>query len=172
MQYPDVFSYCWINISNKYVRQVVLINHSRISPTLQKGWELEFCLYFKKWGRVHFSPKVSVTISEVRKIVEEWRLLRENNLCLLTNLCVNKSKKQCSPRYINKSNKFYYIPKSQFFEIRFYVKFKYIYQYIYICIPVWTLLVYFKNRYLYQNLACGAHFQFNSHDLFGNVDWN
>ena len=104
---PDVFSYCWISISNKYVKQVVLINHSWISPTLQKGWELEFCLFFKKWGRVHFSPKKG----EVGKIVEEWRLLRENNLCLLANLCVYKSKKHDNPRYIYKSNKFYYIPK-------------------------------------------------------------
>ena len=53
--------------SNKYVKQVVLINHSWISPTLQKGWELEFCLFFKKWGRVHFFPKKG----EVGKIVEE-----------------------------------------------------------------------------------------------------
>ena len=105
--YPDVFSYCWISISNKYVKQVVLINHSWISPTLQKGWELEFCLFFKKWRRVHFSPKKG----EAGKIVEEWRLLRENNLCLLANLCVYKSKKHYNPRYIYKSNKFYYIPK-------------------------------------------------------------
>ena len=55
--YPDAFPYCWISISNKYVKQVVLINHSWISPTLQKGWELEFCLFFKKWGRVQFSPR-------------------------------------------------------------------------------------------------------------------
>ena len=39
--YPDVFSSCWIIISNKYVIQVVLINHSWIYPTLQKGWEIE-----------------------------------------------------------------------------------------------------------------------------------
>ena len=96
MLYPDIFSYCWISISNKYVKQVVLINHSWISPTLQKGWELEFCLFFKKWGRVHFSPKKG----EVGKIVEEWKLLRENNLCLLANLCVYKSTKHYNPRYI------------------------------------------------------------------------
>ena len=82
--YPDIFSHCWISISNKYVKQV-LINNSWISPTLQKGWKLEFCLFFKKWGRVHFSLKKG----EVGKIVEEWRLLR----------------------YIYKSKKFYYIPK-------------------------------------------------------------
>ena len=105
--YPDVFSYCWINISNKYVKQVVLISHSWISPNLQKGWELKFCLLLKKMGRVHFSPKKE----EVGKIVEEWRLLRENNLCLLADLCVYKSKKHYNPRYICKSNKFYYIPK-------------------------------------------------------------
>ena len=153
MPYPDVFSYCWISISNKYVKQVVLINHSWISPTLQKGWELEFCLFFKKWGRVHFSPKKG----EVGKIVEEWRLLRENNLCLLS---VYKSKKHYNPRYMYKSNKFYYI-YTQIFEIRFEVKFKFyvyilyinlciyaIYIYIYIYIAVRTLLVYFRNRHL------------------------
>ena len=99
--YPDAFPYCWISISNKYVKQVVLINHSWISPTL----------FLKKWGRVHFSPKKG----EVGKIIEEWRLLKENNLCLLADLCVYKSKKH--PRYKYKSNKFYYIPKM--FETRF-----------------------------------------------------
>ena len=102
----DVFSYCWIIISNKYVKQVVLINHSLISHTLQKGRELEFCLFFKKWGRVRFSPKKG----EIGKI-EEWSLLRENNVCLLANLCVYKSKKHYNPRYIYKSKNFYYIPK-------------------------------------------------------------
>ena len=84
---PDVFSYCWISIRNKYVKQVVLINHSWISPSLQKGRELKFCIFFKKLGRVHFSPKKG----EVGKIVEELRLLRKNNLCLLADLCVYKS---------------------------------------------------------------------------------
>ena len=115
MLYPDVFSYCWISIINKYVKQVVLINHRWITPTLQKGWDLELCLFFKKWGRVHFSLK-----GQVGKIVEEWRLLRENNLCLITNLCVYKPKEHYNPRYIYKSNKFHYIPK-----------FLYIYTYIY-----------------------------------------
>ena len=104
---PDVFSYCWISISNKYMKQVVLISHSWICPTLQKEWELEFCLFFKKWGRVHFFPKKG----EVGKIVEEWRLLRENNLCLLAHLCVYKSKKHYNRRYMYKSNKFFYMPK-------------------------------------------------------------
>ena len=134
MLYPDTFSYCWISISNKYLKQVVLINHSWIFPTLKKRWELEFCLFIKKWGRVHFSSKRE----EVCKIVEEWRLLRENNLSLIANLCVYKSKNI----------------------------------YIYIYIYIYALLVYFKNRHLYQDLACGAHFQFNNHDLFENVDWN
>ena len=74
-------------------------------------------------------------------------MLRENNLCLLANLCVYKSMKHYNPSYIYKSNKFYYIPK--FFPIRFKVKFKfniYIYTHIYIYniyiyIPVQTLLV-------------------------------
>ena len=105
--YLDEFPCCWISISNKYVKQAVLINHRWISPTLQKGWELELCLFFKKWGRVHFSPKKR----EVGKIIEEWRLLKENNLCLLADLCVYKSKKHYNPRYIYKSNKFYYISR-------------------------------------------------------------
>ena len=53
--------------SNKYVKQLVLINHSCISPTLQREWGLELCLFFKKWGRLHFSPKKR----EVGKIMEE-----------------------------------------------------------------------------------------------------
>ena len=44
-------------ISKKYVEQIILINYNWISPTLQKGWKLEFCLFFKKWGRVQFSPR-------------------------------------------------------------------------------------------------------------------
>ena len=36
----------------KEVNYLVLINHSCISPTLQKRWELEFCLFSKKiWWR-------------------------------------------------------------------------------------------------------------------------
>ena len=41
-------------------------------------------------------------------------MLRENNLCLLANLCVYKSKKYDNPRYIYKSSKYYY---TQIFEI-------------------------------------------------------
>ena len=108
--HPDAFPYCWISISNKYVKQVVLNNHSWISPILQQRWELELCLFFKKWGRVHFSKK-----GEVGNIIEEWRLLKENILCLLADLCVYKSKKH--PMYIYKSNKFFYIPNM--FETRF-----------------------------------------------------
>ena len=115
--YPDAFPYWWISTGNKYVKQVVLINHSWIFPILQQGWELELCLFFKKWERVHFSQKKG----EVGKITEEWRLLKENNLCLLVDLCVYKSKNH--PRYIYKSNKFYYIPKM--FEARLSVKFKF-----------------------------------------------
>ena len=57
----------------------------------------------------------------------------------------------------------------------------YIYIYIYIYVYISkdtcfvlsrTILVYFRNRPLYQNLACGTRFQFNNHDLFENVDRN
>ena len=137
------------------MKQVALINHIWISPTLQKVWELGFCLFFKKWGRVHFSPKKG----EVGKILEEWRLLRENNLCLRSNICVYKSKKHYSPRYIKVTSFIIYPSFRNKVDICIYI-------------PVQTLLVYFRNRHLYQNLACGAHFQFNNHDLFENVDWN
>ena len=75
--------YISILLNHKYVKQVVLINHSWVSPILQQVWELELCLFFKKWGRGHFSPKKR----EVGKIIEEWRLLKENkftcwSLCL------------------------------------------------------------------------------------------
>ena len=63
--------------SNKNVKQVFLINHSLIFPTLQRGWGLDFCLLSKKWGRVHFSPKTG----EVGK--KGRTLLTENNLFLL-----------------------------------------------------------------------------------------
>ena len=53
-------------LGNKYVEHVVLINHSWISPTLQKEWGLEFCLFSQRWGRVHCSPKKG----EVAKIVK------------------------------------------------------------------------------------------------------
>ena len=89
---------------------------------------------WNKWSwlmRVHFSPKKG----EVGKIEEEWKLLRENNLRLLT-----------IPGIYIKVTSFIIYPSFQ------------------------TLLVYFRNRHLYQNLACRAHFQFNNHDLFENVD--
>ena len=38
--------------SNKYMKQVVLINHSWISPMLQRRWELGFC-FFSKGNRIH-----------------------------------------------------------------------------------------------------------------------
>ena len=53
----DTFSKLKLNIciiiftiicTNKYVKQEDLINHSLISPTLQRGWELEFRLFSKK----------------------------------------------------------------------------------------------------------------------------
>ena len=57
--------------STKYVKQVVLVNHNWISPTLQKRWGLEFCLIVQKRGECSFSSK----IGEVGKIVEEGFLL-------------------------------------------------------------------------------------------------
>ena len=32
-------------------------------------------------------------------------------------------------------------------------------------------LILFRHKF-YQNLACGAHFQFSNHGLFGKVDWD
>ena len=126
MLYPDVFSYCWISISNKYVKQVVLINHSWISPILQKGWELEFYLFFKIWRRVHFIPKKG----EVGKIVEEWTLLQESNLRLLVNLCVYKSKKHYNPRYIYTKVTSFIIYPNFWHEVLSEIQYIYIYIYI------------------------------------------
>ena len=44
----NVFIITSIISSNKYLKQVVLINHIWITPTLQRRWGLEFCLLFKK----------------------------------------------------------------------------------------------------------------------------
>ena len=53
----NVFIITGFICSTEYVNQVVLINHSWISPTLLKRWGLEFCLFSKKWGSVHFPQK-------------------------------------------------------------------------------------------------------------------
>ena len=50
---------------------------------------MEVLFILQKMERVHRSPKKG----EVGKIVEEEGLLMDNNLCLLANLCVYKSKK-------------------------------------------------------------------------------
>ena len=83
--------------SNKYVKQVDLINHSWICPTLQRRLGLEFCLFSKRWGEGTFSPKKE----KVGKIVEEGSLGRVT-LTFFANLCVYNSKKHYDPRYIQK----------------------------------------------------------------------
>ena len=144
------------------MKQVVLINHSWISPTLQKEWGLEFCLFFKKWVRVQFAPKKG----EVSIIVEKWRLLRENNLCLLANLCVYKSKKHYNPRYIKVTSSIIYPNFEVNFNVYIYI---YIYIYIFSCSDIASL---FQEQTLLPKSCLCAHFQFNNHDLFENVDWN
>ena len=55
---------------------------------------------------------------------------------------------------------------------------------IFLCVlPQWPLLItdhifgkkvsliVFRHKF-YQNLACGAHFQFNNYDFFQKVNWN
>ena len=42
----------------KYVKHVVLINRSWISPTVQNRWGLMFCLFSKNWGSVHILQKL------------------------------------------------------------------------------------------------------------------
>ena len=44
----NVFIITGLICSNKYVKQLVLINHSFISPTLQREWGLEFRSFSKK----------------------------------------------------------------------------------------------------------------------------
>ena len=84
----DIFLNLKLNIfiiicSKKYVKQVVFINHSWIFPTLQRRWGLGFCLFSRKWGKVHFSPKKR----EVGKIVEEGYYRRVTYVCRLS-LCL------------------------------------------------------------------------------------
>ena len=71
---------CFINTgftcSNKYVKQVVLINNSWIYPKFQRGWGLEFCLFSEKWRTGTFFPKKGRGISR-------GKLLRESSLRLL-----------------------------------------------------------------------------------------
>ena len=67
----NIFIIIFVTSSNKYVKYVVLINHSWISPTLQSGWGLEFGLFSKKdggmagGGGIFFAKK-----GEVGKIVD------------------------------------------------------------------------------------------------------
>ena len=104
--------------SNKQVKQVVLINHSWIHPHPP--------LYKRDrdWTFVYSSKNGGEYIhffqkkEEVVQIVEEWRLLREYNLYVYLLIFV-------------------------FINLCFYIIY-----YIYIFIPVRTLLVYFRNRHL------------------------
>ena len=129
-------------------------------PHFTEWWELEFCLFFKKWGRVHFSPKKW----EVGKIVEEWRLLiweRVTYVYLLIFVLID-------PRNITVPD-IYTKVTSIIIYPNFWDK---VLSKIYILYNIFqTLLVYSWNRHLYQNLACRTHFQLNNHDLFENVDW-
>ena len=53
--------------NNKYMKQKVLIHHSWIFPTLQRGWRFEFRLFCKKWGKANLFAKKE----EVGKVVGE-----------------------------------------------------------------------------------------------------
>ena len=44
--------------SNKYVKQVVLINHNWIFPTLPKEWGPGFYLLSKNWGESTFFSEI------------------------------------------------------------------------------------------------------------------
>ena len=139
MLLPDVFSYCWISISNKYVKQVVFINHSWISPTLQKEWELEFFLFFKIWGRVHFSPKKG----EVGKIVEAWGLLGGiTYVYLLIFLFTNPRNITIQGIYIKVTS---FIIYPNFWQYIFYIKIYIIY--LYFCIySCWDIASLFQQQ--------------------------
>ena len=63
----NIFIVTGFTCSNKYMKQAVLINHSWISPMLQRRWELEFFffsngnwspVYSQKWCiKVYFPQK-------------------------------------------------------------------------------------------------------------------
>ena len=53
----DVFIINRFIYSNKYGKQVFLINYNWIFFTIQRGWGLEFSLFSKKWESLHFLRK-------------------------------------------------------------------------------------------------------------------
>ena len=145
------------------MKQVVLINHSWISPT--KRVETGVLFNLQKMGEGTFFCKKG----EVGKIVEEWSLLRQNNLCLPANLFVYISKKHYIPRYIYIKVTSFIIYQNfldkVFSKIQIYIcmyismhmyVYIHIYIYIYICmyiiyLPVSLLVtdhIFGKKRYL------------------------
>ena len=67
----NVFTITGFICSNRYRKQVVLINHSSISPHITKEMGIGFLLILQKMGECIFCSKEG----DVRKIVEEgfWR---------------------------------------------------------------------------------------------------
>ena len=101
--------------SNKEVKQKVLINHISTSPTIQRGWGLQLCLFSKKWGRIYVSTKKG----EVGVTEQEWRLLRESNLWLLLVFVF------IDPRNITIPGIFIRVISFNIYPNRFYVKSKF-----------------------------------------------
>ena len=162
MLYPGLFSYCWTSISNKYVKQVALINHSWISPTLQKGWELEFCLFFKKWGRVQFSPRKG-EVDKMQRNEGCWG--RITYVYLLIFVFINPRNFLILGIYVKVTS---FITHPNFWD-KVLSKFQILYHiYIYLS----DIASLFQEQTSLPNLDCGAHFQLNNHALFEHVDWN
>ena len=132
------------------MKQVVLINHSWISPT--KRVETGVLFNLQKMGEGTFFCKKG----EVGKIVEEWSLLRQNNLCLPANLFVYISKKHYIPRYIYihiKVTSFIiyqnFLDKA-FSKIQIYIcMYVYIYAYVCIYIHIYIYICIYIYMYIY-----------------------
>ena len=119
VSYPDIFSYCWISISKSMWEKYfwLIIAGFPPLPPLYKRDENESSVYSYENGEEYIFLKNK---REFGKMVEEWRLLRENNLWLLANLCIYKPKKHYNSRC------------------------KYIYMYIYIYIYTYIYIFLFK----------------------------
>ena len=82
----NVFIITGFNCSNKYMKQVVLINHSWISPRYKGDGDWS-SVYSPKNGGGYISPKKGRGWQNIRG----W-FLRESNLCLLLIFILRLSK--------------------------------------------------------------------------------
>ena len=86
--------------TTKYMKQLVLINHSWISPKLQKSWSSAYSP--EKKGGVHFPQKWEKWVKWRRKV----SYCRENNLHLLLTFTTFINPRNIAIQGIYKREKF------------------------------------------------------------------